>query len=53
MGIGGLPNVDRSTLFNNTKKLNKGVESIPFCTINPNDARAAVPGDPFGWLCTN
>ncbi len=42
MGIVGLPNVGKSTVFNAlTKAQNAQVANYPFCTINPN--RAVVP----------
>ena len=26
-------------------------ENFPFCTIDPNESRVAVPDDRFDWLC--
>lgn len=51
MGIVGLPNVGKSTFFNTLTKLNVPAENYPFCTIEPNEARVAVPDDRFEWLC--
>ena len=43
-GIVGLPNVGKSTLFNAlTRSAQAAAESYPFCTIEPNVARVAVP----------
>lgn len=50
MGIVGLPNVGKSTFFNTLTKLNVGAENYPFCTIEPNEARVALPDDRFNWL---
>lgn len=50
MGIVGLPNVGKSTFFNTLTKLNVGAENYPFCTIEPNEARVALPDERFEWL---
>ena len=43
-GIVGLPNAGKSTLFNAlTSAANAAAENYPFCTIEPNVARVAVP----------
>ncbi|MEM7072789.1 MAG: redox-regulated ATPase YchF [Pseudomonadota bacterium] len=43
-GIVGLPNVGKSTLFNAlTKSTAADVANYPFCTIDPNIGRVAVP----------
>ena len=50
MGIVGLPNVGKSTLFNTMTKLSIPAENFPFCTIDPNNARVTVPDARFDWL---
>ncbi len=45
-GIVGLPNVGKSTLFNAlTKTQDAQAANYPFCTIEPNVGRVAVPDD--------
>jgi len=51
LGIVGLPNVGKSTLFNVLTKLSVPAENFPFCTIDPNEARVNVPDERFDWLC--
>jgi GTP-binding protein YchF len=43
LGIVGLPNVGKSTLFNAITKAGAEVANYPFCTIDPNVGVAAVP----------
>jgi len=51
MGILGLPNVGKSSLFNLLTKQAIAAENYPFCTIDPNESRCAVPDQRFKWLC--
>jgi obg-like ATPase 1 len=43
MGIVGLPNVGKSSLFNPLTEQAVAAENYPFCTIEPTDARCSVP----------
>lgn len=42
LGIVGLPNVGKSTLFNALTKNQVPAENYPFCTIDPNHGTVAL-----------
>nr|CAG8584569.1 14584_t:CDS:2 [Entrophospora candida] len=48
IGVVGLPN---STFFNALTNSAVAAENYPFCTIDPEEARVAVPDTRFDWLC--
>lgn len=50
LGIVGLPNVGKSTLFNAVTKAGAEVANYPFCTINPNIGVVAVPDKRLDFL---
>ena len=52
MGIVGLPNVGKSSLFNLLTNQSIAAENFPFCTIEPNEARCAVPDERYDHLCS-
>ncbi|KAJ3259616.1 hypothetical protein HK103_002170 [Boothiomyces macroporosus] len=51
MGIVGLPNVGKSSLFNLLTSQSAAAENYPFCTIEPNEARCPVPDERYDFLC--
>lgn len=51
IGVVGLPNVGKSTFFNAITKSSVAAENYPFCTIDPEESRVAVPDARFDWLC--
>eukprot|EP01133_Synstelium_polycarpum_P013863 gene13863-16348_t len=53
LGVVGLPNVGKSSLFNVLTNLSVIAENYPFATIDPNESRCAVPDERYDWLCEN
>jgi len=51
IGVVGLPNVGKSSLFSLLTKLEVKCENYPFCTIEPNNAKVALPDTRWRWLC--
>ena len=45
LGIIGLPNVGKSTLFNSLTKAKADAQNYPFCTIDPNIGVVSVPDE--------
>ncbi|KAI7821561.1 GTP-binding protein YchF [Gamsiella multidivaricata] len=43
IGVVGLPNVGKSTFFNAITNSSAPAENFPFCTIDPEESRVAVP----------
>ena len=51
LGIVGLPNVGKSTLFNSLTKAGAESANYPFCTIDPNVGVVTVPDERLNVLC--
>ncbi|KNC96177.1 GTP-binding protein YchF [Spizellomyces punctatus DAOM BR117] len=51
MGVVGLPNVGKSSLFNLMTEQAAAAENYPFCTIEPNESRCPVPDARYDYLC--
>ena len=50
LGVVGLPNVGKSTLFNALTKAGAQSANYPFCTIEPNVGIVAVPDERLDFL---
>ena len=50
LGIVGLPNVGKSTLFNAITNAGAEVANYAFCTINPNVGMVSVPDARLDYL---
>jgi obg-like ATPase 1 len=50
IGIVGMPNIGKSSLFNLLSKLSVPAENYPFCTIDPSFAKVPVPDERFDKL---
>ena len=50
VGIIGLPNVGKSTIFNALTEAKVASENYPFCTIDPTNAKINVPDKRFDVL---
>ena len=50
LGVVGLPNVGKSTLFNAITKAGADVANYPFCTIEPNEGIVPVPDERLNVL---
>jgi len=51
VGMVGMPNVGKSTLYNSLSKSHHSkTANVPFCTIDPTETRAFMEDDRFEWL---
>jgi len=51
VGMVGLPNVGKSTLYNTLSKSHHSkTANVPFCTIDPSETRAYMEDERFDWL---
>lgn len=51
MGLVGMPNVGKSTLYNTlSKSSHSKCANVPFCTIDPTETRAYLEDPRFDWL---
>ncbi|KAJ2080359.1 hypothetical protein H4R24_003143 [Coemansia sp. RSA 988] len=50
IGVVGLPNVGKSTFFGAITTVEAAAENYPFCTIDPQESRVAVPDERLEWL---
>lgn len=50
LGVVGLPNVGKSTLFNALTQAGAQSENYPFCTIEPNVGMVSVPDERLDYL---
>lgn len=53
IGLVGMPNVGKSSLFNLFGGLQVAAENYPFCTIDPSNTQVAVPDKRFKHLCAD
>lgn len=51
VGLVGLPNVGKSSLFNILTNSQVPANNFPYCTIDPNESRVPVPDKRFDFLC--